>query len=418
MAKKMKAVILAAGLGTRMKSSAPKVLHHLHGKPMIEYVLDAVRGSGIDDIICVIGHKVDMVKEYIKGAQIAVQSRPLGSGDAINQAREPLKDFTGDIMVLCGDAPLVMPETLRRLRNEHKNENNSCTILTTKMSDPTGYGRIIRDGQAITGIIEETEASAHEKAVEEVNVGVYCFKSGDLFSLIDQIKGDNAKGEYFLTDIISLFHRKNLKVGSLITGDSDEALGINSRKDLALACKVLQKRSIERLMDRGVTIVDPDSTYIDGGADIGEDTIIRPHTIIEKNVKIGRDCSIGPFARIRPGSELKDGVEIGNFVELVRTRVGSSTRIKHHTYMGDAIIGRDVNIGAGTITANYDGKKKNTTRIGDGAFIGVGTILIAPVNIGKGATTGAGAVVTKNCDVPPGAVVVGVPAKRKIGGNR
>jgi len=289
------------------------------------------------------------------------------------------------------------------------------------MDDPAGYGRIKRDKDGnVTGITEEIEATGREKAVKEINVGTYCFRGDILFSLLNEVKNDNKKGEYFLTDIISLMRRKGLKIGAVSTDDSGEAIGINSRKDLSVAAKILQKRTALRLMESGVTIADPGTTYIAEDARIGKDTVIHPHTIIESGVAIGRDCSIGPFARIRPGCRLADNVEIGNFVELVRTRIGNKTKVKHHTYLGDAVLGRNINIGAGTITANYDGKGKYATHIGDGAFIGSGTILVAPVRIGKKAVTGAGAVVTKNHDVPAGAVVVGIPARvlRKKGKTR
>lgn len=424
MPKDIKAVVLAAGLGTRMKSSLPKALHLLHGKPMIDYVLDAVRSAGIDNIICVTGHKSGEVKKFLKNVKIVRQKKPLGSADALKQARPLLKNYKGNVLVLYGDEPLIKTETLKRLINEHKKKDNFCTLLSANMSNPTGYGRIARDDEGeIIKIIEETEASGWEKNIKEINVGVYCFREADrFFSILDLIENDNKKKEYFLTDAISLMNERNFKIDSVLTNDSDEAMGINSKKDLAEAEKIMQKRTIIDFMNLGVTIVDKSSTYIDNGVKIGRNTVIHPHTIIEKDVKIGDSCSIGPFARIRPGCELKDKVEVGNFVELVRTKIGEGTKIKHKTYLGDAVIGRNVNIGAGTITANYDGKGKYATRIDDGAFIGSGTIFVAPVKVGKNSTTGAGAVVTKNHDVPPNSVVVGVPArvvkKKKTGGKR
>ncbi len=412
MAKKIKAVILAGGLGTRMKSRTPKVLHPLGDKPMIRHIVDTVRSSGVKDILCVVGHGAEQVEGNLKDVKTVIQRRPLGSGDALGQAKDTLKNFRGDILVLCGDEPLIRRQTLERLMRSHTNEDNFCTLLTTHMMNPTGYGRILRDDNGeIINIIEETEASIYDKAIEEINVGVYCFKNEGLFSFLKKIRNENKKGEYFLTDIIPLLKKKGLKVGSYKTDDPDEAIGVNSRRDLCMAEKILRRRTAGELMYKGVTITDPETIYISQDARIGEDTTIFPHTIIEGRVKIGKGCRIGPFARIRPGCELKDGVEIGNFVELVRTKVGSKAKIKHHTYLGDAIIGKDVNVGAGTITANYDGEEKCVTRIEDGAFIGSGTILVAPVKVGRNAKTGAGAVITKNRNVPAGSVVVGIPAR-------
>ncbi|MFH1752855.1 MAG: sugar phosphate nucleotidyltransferase [Candidatus Omnitrophota bacterium] len=412
MAKKIKAVILAGGLGTRMRSRTPKVLHPLGDKPMIRHILDTVRSCGIDDIICVVGHKAELVKRELKDARLVVQKRPLGSGDALNQAKSLLKDFKGEILVLCGDEPLIRRQTIEGLIRSHAADDNFCTLLTARMMDPTGYGRILKNDRGhVIDIVEETEASIYDKAIDEINVGVYCFRSKGLFSFLKEIKNENNKGEYFLTDIVSLLNRKGHSVGSYMTEDSDEAIGINSRRDLCAAENILRRRTVAELMDKGVTISDPDTVHISVDARIGEDTTIFSHTIIEGRVKIGKGCRIGPFARIRPGCELKDGVEIGNFVELVRAKVGENTRIKHHTYLGDTVVGKDVNIGAGTITANYDGKEKAVTRIEDRAFIGSGTIFVAPVKVGRNAKTGAGAIVTKNHNVPAGSVVVGMPAR-------
>lgn len=412
MPKDIKAVILAAGLGTRMKSDIPKVLHPLQGRPMIEYVLDAVRSSGIKDIICVVGYKEEMIKKALNGVRSVRQKTPLGSGHALKKTKRFFKNFNGDILVIYGDDPLIKAETLISLIKRHKKNNNSCTLLSVRMEDPTGYGRVVRDDNGdIIKIVEETEASESEKLIKDVNVGVYCFKNNELFPILNGVKNKNEKGEYFLTDVIHLMHNKNLRVDSVVTDDSDEGLGINSRKDLSAAEKIMQKRVLSNLMNEGVTVIDPDSTYIDADVSIGRETIVYPHTVIQGDVKIGKDCRIGPFARIRPGCRLKDNVHIGNFVELVRTKIDKDTKIKHHAYIGDAIIGKRVNIGAGTITANYDGKGKYITRIGDSAFIGSGTIFVAPVKVGRRAITGAGAVLTKNHDVPPNTVVVGIPAK-------
>ena len=419
MPRRTKAIILAGGLGTRMRSETPKVLHKLNGRPMIQHVLDVVKSAGVKDIVCVAGHRSDEVKAALKGVKTVKQKRPLGSADAVSAAKKLFKNFTGDLLVLCGDAPLVRPETIMRLKEAHARDKNACTLLTTRMKDPTSYGRIARDPQdSPCGIIEETEATADEKRISEVNAGTYCFNAGKFLPLLSAVGNKNRKKEYFLTDIIRLIHKEDLKIGSVMTDDPDEALGINTRKDLAMAEKVLHKRKLIMLMSEGVTVLDPGSTHIDEGVKIDRDTVIYPNTVIEGDVTIGKKCRIGPFARIRSGCTLRDNVEIGNFVELVRTTVGVNTRVKHHTYLGDASVGRNVNVGAGTITANYDGKKKNRTTIDDGAFIGVGTMLVAPVKIGKGARTGAGCVVTKKRNVPPKAVAIGVPARILKKGKR
>lgn len=413
MSKKTKAVILAGGLGTRMKSETPKVLHPLRGKPMIERVIDSIRASGIDDVLCIVGHNAEMVKTALKDVKTVMQKKPLGSADALNQAKRHFTNFTGNILVLYGDEPLIRPETLRRLKDQHKKNKNFCTLLSTRMADPTGYGRIVRDdNKNIVKIVEENEATDTERSIDEINVGAYYFKNKGLFSILKEVRNKNKKREYYLTDAIFLMREKNLGVDSVITDDDNEALGVNSRKDLARAEEILRQRILMDIMQKGVTIIDPNSTYIDDEVSIGRDTTIYPYTMIEKDVEIGENCKIGPFARIRPGSRLDDGVEIGNFVEVVRTRIGENTKAKHHTYLGDAVIGKNVNIGAGTITANYDGRGKYVTKIDDGAFIGSGTIFVAPVKVGRNAVTAAGAVVTKNHNVPPNTIVAGIPARR------
>jgi len=281
-----------------------------------------------------------------------------------------------------------------------------------KTNNPTGYGRIVRaEGGVVVKIVEEQDATVFEKAIEEINVGVYIFKTAELFDAIKKIKPNNRKKEYYLTDVIEVLNKKNLLVNSVVTEDADEILGVNSRESLAKAYEIFRKRVLAKVVAGGVTVLDPLTTFIDENVTIGKDTVIYPCTVIEREVTIGKNCSIGPFCRVRSGSVVGDDVCVGNFVELNRSRVGASSRIKHQSYIGDTRIGEGVNIGAGTIVANYDGKNKNQTVIKDGAFIGSGTIIVAPVKIGKEAITGAGAVVTKNKDVPDKAIVVGVPAK-------
>lgn len=397
-----------------MKAAVPKVLYPICGRPMIKYILEAARSAKIKDAVIVTGYKSELLKgalKGLKGTRTIKQKKFLGSADALSQARSFFRNYNGDIMVLYGDGPLIKSETLEKLIETHRSGEASLTLLTAVLSNPTGYGRIVRnDSNEIVKIAEETDSSVFEKAIEEINVGAYCFKAKDLFAFLGQIKNDNEKKEYFLTDIVSLMQRAARRINSITTQDAEEALGVNSRSELARAEKILARRTCYKFMEEGITILDPESTFINGEVKIGKETIIHPHTVIEDDVAIGKNCSIGPFARIRAGSRLGDNVGIGNFVELARAKVARNTKIKHFSYIGDAVIGEGVNIGAGTVTANYDGRKKSVTEIKDGAFIGSGTILVAPVKIGRKAITGAGSVVTKNSDVPPSSVVVGVPA--------
>jgi len=409
----MTAVILAAGRGTRMKSDIPKVLHGILGKTMLDHVIDIVKGAGISDIVVVAGHGIDLLKDSLKGkkARVVLQKKLLGSGDAVAAAKEALGDHPGDLLVICGDTPLIRPQTVKELIKKHENAGASATVLTANLKDPTGYGRILRGSdKRVAKIIEDQEASLYEKVIEEINVGTYCFKTKDLFETLNTVRSDNKKNEYFLTDVIEILHRCGKTVESVLSTDNDEIIGINSRNDLAEATGVLKTRILEDIMAGGVTVQDPLTTTVYPGVEIGGQTVIYPNTIIESRVTIGAGCHIGPFARIRSDVTIGDNVEVGNFVELVRTKIGDGTKVKHHTYLGDTTVGKNVNIGAGTITANYDGKNKNRTVIEDGAFIGVGSIFVAPVKIGKSATVGAGTVVLKNNDVPKGATVVGVPS--------
>lgn len=410
--KKTACVILGAGRGTRMKSSLPKVLHRISGKTMLEYVLELIRPFDFKPFIVVTGYKAKDVAKIAKGAKIVNQKRLLGSANAVMSAKGALKKFEGDVVIIYGDVPLIRQDTIRELVNRHKSTGAACTLLTAKLKDPTGYGRILRDdNNDIVEIVEETALSLYNKVIDEGNVGTYCFNAKNLFDALKEVKRDNRKKEYYLTDVISIMRRKNLKIESLETDNEEEALGINSREELSKAERIIRNRALKKFLEGGVTIVDPFSTYIDSSCVIGKDTVIKPFTVIEENVKIGENCTIGPFTRLRPGTKLSNEVEIGNFVEVTRSNIDSGTKIRHHSYIGDSVIGKDVNIGAGTITANYDGKKKNKTIIKDGAFIGSGTIFVAPVTVGKRAITGAGSVVTKKTKVPDNSIVVGVPAR-------
>ena len=413
--KNIATIILAAGEGTRMKSSLPKVLHSICGKPMAQYLIDNVNSIGMEKIYIIIGHKASLVKERLgPGIKCIIQDELLGTGDAVSKARSAIvKDAKIDnVLILYGDTPLLSQNIIKKLIEKHIETEAGCTILTAQLKNPTGYGRVIRSsGNKIVKIVEELDASIYEKVVEEINVGVYCFNKRALFYSLEKIQPENKKEEYYLTDTIEILTKSNMLVESVTTSDTEEFLGVNTRAELAKAESVMRKRILTGIMDSGVTIIDPDNTYIEHGAKIGRDTVIYPYTFIENNVKIGPDCSIGPCARLRTGTVVANNVGIGNFAELVRSYVGENTKIRHQCYIGDTIIGKNVNIGAGTIVANYDGKEKHKTIIEDNAFIGTGTILVAPVKIGKGAVTGAGSVVTKNKNVPAGKTVIGIPAR-------
>lgn len=406
-------LVLAAGEGTRMKSARPKVLHEIGGKPMVGHILKEVEKLGLRKVVVVVGHGESEVRERLgDGYEYAEQKEQLGTGHAVMAAREKFICFGGDLFVVSGDVPLLRAETLKALIEKHRGEGLACTILSCRLKDPTGYGRIIRRSSGrVWKIVEEKDSSLYEKVVEEVNTGVYCFDSTALFNTVSRLRNENEQGEYYLTDVVKLLSEANAGVDSLLLEDAGEVMGINSRIDLARAQKVLQNRIALRHMENGVTIVDPANTYIDSEVEIGRDTVIFPFTVIEGKVTIGDGCEVGPFSHLRTGTVLEDGAEVGNFVEVKKTSIGRGSKAKHLSYLGDATIGRKVNIGAGTITANYDGVKKHPTIIEDGVSIGSGTTLVAPVRVGEGAVTGAGSVVTRGRDVPPRATVVGIPAR-------
>ncbi|MDD5653994.1 MAG: DapH/DapD/GlmU-related protein, partial [Candidatus Omnitrophica bacterium] len=318
--------------------------------------------------------------------------------------------FKGDILILYGDIPLLTKETINKLLNFHQKNNADATLLTSLIAKPHGYGRILRDNYCtIRGIIEEKDANEFQKSIKEVNTGIIVFKKEKLAQVLKLIKPNNRKKEYYLTDAVALLYKNSALIESVKVEDFSEAMGINSRVELSKANQVMRKRLNERMMKEGVTLLDPDSIFIDYGAKIGADTVIYPFTVIENDVKIGKRCSIGPFAHLRKGTRLKDDILVGNFVETVRSTIAEKSFAKHFCYIGDAKLGRAVNIGAGTVTANFDGKRKNISSIGGHAFIGSDSVLVAPVKVGRHAVTGAGSVVTKN--VADGATVVGVPAK-------
>lgn len=414
--RKTVAIILAAGKSTRMHSSFSKVLHKIYGKPMLCYVLDTLKELNIKKSIIVTNGKGEIKKNCpsYKNIEFVTQKKLLGTGHAVAQARKVLSRFEGDLLILYGDMPLLTAHTLQRLIYKHKGSLAACTFLTASVKNPTGYGRIIRNSDyRVIKIIEEQDASIYEKAIEEINVGVYCFRAKELFGVIDHLSADNKKSEYYLTDVLGLLAKKGRGIESIQAEDVGETIGVNSRQELARAQEIAKNRILDRMMSKGVGILDPSTTHIYNDVEIGQDTVIYPFTVIESDVKIGKRCRIGPFSRIRNFVEVGNEVEIGNFTEIVRSKIGEGTRIKHRVFLADATIGKKVNIGAGTSTANYDGKSTNKTQIGDRAFIGSGTVMIAPVTIGKEAVTGAGSVITKGKKVPPKSTVFGVPAREQ-----
>ncbi|GAA4722345.1 bifunctional UDP-N-acetylglucosamine diphosphorylase/glucosamine-1-phosphate N-acetyltransferase GlmU [Brevibacillus fulvus] len=433
------AVVLAAGQGTRMKSKLYKVLHPVCGKPMVQHVVDTLDLLRVEDVIVVVGHGAEAVRTTI-GDRVtyALQSEQLGTGHAVKQAVPFLTDKQGTTMILYGDVPLLSAETLKALVERHIEQNAAATVLTAMVEDPTGYGRIVRDETgALLRIVEHKDASLAEREIREINTGIYCFDNEKMLKVLSELKNDNAQREYYITDCIGLLHHAGEKVDAFIAADAQETMGVNDRVQLAEAESYMRKRINQAHMRNGVTIIDPATTYIDADVTIGADTVILPGTYLRGKTVIGEDCKIGPqtelndvtvgdgvnisysvlfdakvgvhavvgpFAYVRPGSEIGESVKIGDFVELKNAKIGKGSKIPHLSYVGDAEVGSGVNIGCGTITVNYDGAKKQKTMIGDNAFIGCNTNLIAPVQIGKDAYIAAGS--TINQDVPDEAMAI------------
>lgn len=399
----IKAVILAAGKGTRMKSeTTPKVLHEIMGKTLLGYVLDNVKNFVSEEFV-IVGHHAQEVEDFVKNnydnAKTVLQSPQLGTGHAVSMVCPSLENYDGLVLILCGDTPLVREETLKKFVEFHKSNNSDLTVMSTIFDNPTNYGRIIREADnSLKCIVEEKDATPEQKAVKEVNAGIYCLNWAKIKSAFGQLKSNNAQGEYYLTDIISWGKEQKLNVNAYILEDSDEIYGINSRLNLAEATKMMNKRNLEKYMINGVTIVDPDSTWISEDTEIGQDTIIYPATYIEGKNKIGKNCKIGPCAHLRGGVEIVDNVKVGNFVEVKKAKISSNTNVGHLSYIGDAELGEHVNIGAGTITANYDplSKTKSKTILKDNVKIGSNSVLVAPVTVEEGANVGAGGIITKN----------------------
>ena len=443
--------ILAAGKGTRMKSARPKMLHRVAGRPMVEYVLKATRTLFPDTTTIVIGHQADALAASLTkypGLTFVVQEPQLGTGHALLTTEKALQSATGLLVLLSGDVPLLAAETLKTLVERHSASGAAATILTATLSNPEGYGRIIRSGERIARIVEEKDASATERAICEVNAGVYAFTLDGLFDAVRGIASENAQNEYYLPDLVGIYCRGGRRVETVPVGRPDEILGINSRSELAAVSRIVRQTKSRALMAAGVTIEDPETTYIDDGVQIGADTIIRPCVFLEGDTTIGAACdihsgvrivdsrigdrvtvhnhsvitgaaiendaSVGPFAHLRHQAVVSERAKVGNFVEMKKTVLGRGSKAMHLAYLGDAIIGRDVNVGAGTITCNYDGVQKHTTTIEDGAFIGSDTQLVAPVKVGRGAYVGTGATIRE--DVPPGALAVSAGKQRNIEG--
>jgi len=396
-----------------MKSSLPKVLHPICGSPMLSYVLELVEALRFRRVVTVLGHGHQEVRSLLPaGMRSVIQKKRLGTADAVRLALAQLRGFKGTVVVLYGDTPLLKPDTLHRLIKHHTDNRLDVTMLTATLDDPAEYGRVVRDTRAaIRGVIEDRDARSFQREIKEVNTGIICFNKERLNECLRAVRPNNRKHEYYLTDVIGIAYRKGYLIESVTLKDINEAMGINSRADLAKANAVMRRRINEYLLQQGVTIVEPQFVFIDYCTKIGRDSTIYPFTVIERGVTIGRRCSIGPFAHLREGTRIADDVVVGNFIEIVRSRLSARTWVKHFGYLGDASVGKNVNIGAGCVTANFDGKKKYKTVIGDGAFIGSDTVLVAPVSIGRSAKTGAGSVVLKRRNVPAGEVVAGVPAR-------
>jgi bifunctional UDP-N-acetylglucosamine pyrophosphorylase / glucosamine-1-phosphate N-acetyltransferase len=416
----LKALILAAGKGVRMKSDSPKVLFEANGLPLLWYPIRAAREAGAVEVLAVVGAGREAVQERFKddGLTWVVQDKQLGTGHAVRCAREALAGFGGYVFILCGDAPLIRRETLAKLHEHTVKTGAAGTVLTSIVANPKGYGRIIRGEVGISRIVEEKDATPEEKAVTEINSGTYCAKWSDLNDVLDELSSNNAQGEFLLTDAVALLIKRGRTVQAMVSEDADEGLGVNSRAQLAVVSRVLRMRVLDKWMAEGVTVVDPATAFVDERATIGRDTVIKPFVVIEGPVTIGARCQIGPFTHIRGESALGDDVAIGNFVEVKESSFANASRAKHLAFVGDARVGEDVNIGAGAITANSDGMHLHVTEIGDGAHIGAGTVLVAPTRVDAGGATGAGAVVTKEKTVPAGEVWVGVPAKKLSGGKK
>lgn len=442
------ALILAAGQGKRIKSDLPKVLHKVCGKEMVNHVIDTLRKENIEDINVIIGKGADLVKENTKSRNISysLQEEQLGTGHAVKCAIDFLKGKRGTVAIFNGDAPLITEETIEELFKTHKENGNSATILTSILNDASGYGRIIRKGNEVLKIVEHKDCNDEELKVKEINSGMYCFEIESLVECLGNLSNNNSQGEYYLTDVIGMLKEKNEKVGALVIS-YEETLGVNSRVQLAEVEAVLRKRINNKHLENGVTIIDPNTTYIGIDVQIGQDTIIYPGNVLEGNTVIGKNCvlypnsrinnsvigesvdiqssvileskignqtTVGPFAYIRPESIIGNNVRVGDFVEIKKSTIGNNTKVSHLTYVGDAEVGEGCNFGCGTVTVNYDGKNKNKTIIGNNSFIGCNTNLISPVTVEDNTYIAAGSTITNN--VKSGELAVARAKQRNIEG--
>lgn len=410
------AIILAAGQGNRMRSSRAKVLHEVCGQPMIRYVVDTARNAGVQRIIVVVGVGADQVQAALAhdpDVEFALQTERRGTGHAVKACRPQLDGYAGPALVLVGDEPLLRPESLADLLTLQRDEQAACVLGTARVPNPTGFGRILRDtAGTFLRIIEQRDCTPEQARIHEINPSCYVFELPGLWEALDRLGTDNAQHEEYLTDAPAILAQMGRKVVARCVLDADDVLGVNTRQNLAEVHQILQRRIQDRWMSEGVSIIDPRNTYIDSRAEIGVDTTIWPFTVIQGHVRIGQRCRVGPFAHLREGSVLADDVEVGAFVETNRSELGPGSKARHLAYLGDATLGPDVNIGAGAVTANFDGHAKHPTHIGPGAMIGAGSVIVAPVVVGRNATIGAGAVVTRNTEVPDDATLAGVPARR------
>ncbi len=442
-------VILAAGKGTRMKSTLPKVLHRVGGKSMLQHVLDAAKQAGASRNIVVVGFGAEQVKEAMGDqAEFVVQQEQLGTGHAVKQTAPLLAKDTGTVMVLCGDTPLLTGALLKKLYDAHKEAGAKATVLTAIMPDAAGYGRIIRTATGtVLKIVEQKDATEEERQIQEVNSGIYCFEANELFAALEKVGCDNAQGEYYLPDVLDILRRQGKKIWAVAADDYESTLGINSRVQLSGAEKILRRRKNIELMEQGVTLMDPDSTFVDADVTVGRDTVIYPFTWLEGKTTVGEGCEIGPNSRftdtkigshvtahfsyaheceiadnvimgpyvhLRPNTKLAPKVKIGNFVEVKNSTIGEGTKLPHLSYIGDCDMGSGVNMGCGTITVNYDGKDKFRTTVGDNAFVGCNSNLVAPVTVGEGSYIGAGSTITK--DVPPADLAIARARQKNIEG--